>query len=440
MLVVSRTRQHGAHGTDSSLSHSKGRQIVTQVQNIGIKRHALEYELDENGYWGNSEREKRYAYVLSPSAYVMTAAQAERLDRLAHATYGAVKNLSERLTDLATRRTTTNEEAQFVSMARNASRGLMTPDETGGAVPPVIKVDLMQDAEGCYRIAEVDSYNPRGLCYLALLERTVPKGMPRIGSGMVEFASMLKSVGDPEKPWRILVSDFERFYAPAFDILASSVFYKNGMNVRALDESGIKALVSALPADEALQVLMIPESIQDIALRDCLLGLYRQDRLRTLYAPTAYLGSKAFLPYLRSQPGMDEFIPRSSFVSKKHDPLAGVNGTPVVLKGCMSSGLKQVVFSARNQERFLSEYAAARKTKRPVWVLQEEVRQASFPVEVFTGPYVPNKEVTTVQEYFLRLTAYVTQKGILGVEVTGRPEPDVHGAPDCIQIPVVRGF
>lgn len=407
---------------------------MTQVQNIGISQEALQYELDENGYWGTLEKRKRYAYVLSPSAYVMSAPQVERLERLARITYSAVKNLSERLTDLATRRSTTNEEAQFVSMARHANRGLLTPEQVGGVAPPVIKVDLMQDADGMYRIAEVDSYNPRGLCYLAMLESTVPKGIPRVGGGMAEFASMLKGAGKDDLPWSILVSDFERFYEPAFEILASVVSDKNGTRTHTCRESHMDELLSASRTGEPLQVLMIPESVYDASLRERMLKLYLEGTLRTLYAPTAYLGSKAFLPFLRDQPGMSEFIPASSLVSKKHNPLTELNGTPMVLKGCMSSGLKQVVFSARDPVRFVAEYSDARKTKRPVWVLQEEVPQAAMPVEIFADGG------TDVRKYFLRLTAYITQKGILGVEVTGRPEPDVHGAPDCIQIPVVRGF
>ncbi len=39
---------------------------------------------------------------------------------------------------------------------------------------------------------------------------------------------------------------------------------------------------------------------------------------------------------------------------------------------------------------------------------------------------------------FLRLTMYAKYDGIAGMKMTGRQDKLVHGAPDCVQLPVVK--
>ena len=129
---------------------------------------------------------------------------------------------------------------------------------------------------------------------------------------------------------------------------------------------------------------------------------------------------------------MSTFLPKTSLVSSKDDPAEVLRAGPSVLKGTVSSGMKKVIFSDLEPERFEKTLAEARATKTPSWILQEQVLTHAVPVVVFDEG---GKRIT--RDYFLRVVAHITKDGVLDVEVTGRPDRMVHGAPDCIQLPVI---
>ncbi len=404
---------------------------MTQTVDLGISREHLDSYLDAAGYWEGAERRRRNAYVLSPSAYVISREQQVQLDRLSKTTHRAVRTLSTYLSQLAGERSLPNAEAQFLSLARTGFRGLLTPGDIAGNTPPVIKVDLVQDARGVYQIAEVDAYNPRGFGYMALLDGTVPVSYKRSGPGVDAVAEMMikREQGEPE--WIIIVSDQERFYKPAFEVFRSALARK-GVYAKLVDETDIVRAVSGAGIQN---VFVIPETLnQNVDGRAYLLDRYKKGGLQTFYPPAAYLGSKAFLPYLSTCEGMEEFIPSCSLVSRKVDPLAICNGYPSVLKGVMSSGMKQVIFSDADPELHASKLAEARTLKRPSWILQKLVAQKPVPIVVFD-----DAAGLTQRDYYLRITAYIAETGLIGAEVTGRTDPKVHGAPDCIQIPAIIG-
>ena len=401
-----------------------------QTADLGLRRDQLEEYLVRIGYWKYEEFRKRHAYVLSPSAYVMSVTQQDALARLGKAAYAGISKLSGELSRLARERSLTNNEAQFLKLAGKSTRGLLAPHELDGDAPPLLKIDLIQDVDGNYRVAEVDSYNARGFGYFALLDGTIPEGFSRVGEGIRVLAQCMQDrQRSPDAEWFIIISDFERFYETVFGILASTLA-RHGVHVRLVRE---QEAATVLSKSEYPHVLIIPESMHAYpAVREQIVARYCDGDIRTLYPPAAYLGSKAFLPFLAAQAGMREFIPPCALVSKKFDPMAGFNGAPLVLKGVMSSGMKRIVFSDLEPDRFSASYGAARGTKNPVWILQEQVPQTPIPIVVFDSDGRRTK-----RSYFLRITAYATAKGFLGAEVTGREDRMVHGAPDCIQIPVI---
>lgn len=403
---------------------------MKQMVDLGIGRQALASQLVASGYWGTPDLRRRNAYVLSPCAYAISARQAGDLERLAKCTYSALRCLSTRLSQLALEKSLTNDDARFLAMATRNTRGLLSPREIGGCVPPAVKVDLVQDASGRYFIAEVDAYNPRGFGYFALLDSTLPDAFRSQDKSVGKLARLLRMVNGTEGVWHILVADFERYYEPSFRILASALT-AHGIECALVRESEVTKLCAM--SSETAKIICIPESLSGgTPVRDMLVRSVADGRIATFYPPAAYLGSKAFLPYLASCTGMEEFVPTCALVAKRLDPRAGMNGSPLVLKGVMSSGLKKVVFSDFEQERFDTLYAEARTTRNPQWILQKRVEQEAIPMKVFDrdGGIVENK-------YFLRITAYITESGLLGAEVTGRTDPAVHGAPDCIQIPAI---
>ncbi|MDB5237899.1 MAG: hypothetical protein JWM46_169 [Candidatus Kaiserbacteria bacterium] len=399
---------------------------MEQTIDLGISRGHLESYLEATGYWGDAVRRRRNTYVLSPSAYVISPDQKKQLDRLSKATFNAVRTLSTHLSDLAGERSLTNKDAVFLALAGSGLRGLLGPKDIAGKVPPCLKVDLVQDERGVYQIAEVDAYNPRGFGYMALLDESMPNSFPRSGPGVSAVADlMIEAAGEGE--WAIIVSEHERFYQPAFDVFRRALAHR-GVYARLVYEDDVRLL-----GTDIRNVFVIPESLnQNIWARAHLLDRYKRGELCLFYPPAAYLGSKAFLPYLAAQEGMAEFIPACSLVCRRVDPLLVCNGYPSVLKGVMSSGMKQVIFSDADAELFRSKFAEARSQKRPSWILQKLVSQKPIPIVVFD-----EKSGLTQRDHFLRITAYISEKGLVGAEVTGRPDPKVHGAPDCIQIPTI---
>ena len=229
--------------------------------------------------------------------------------------------------------------------------------------------------------------------------------------------------------WCIIVSEYERYYETAFNIFARSL-ERLGISLLVLREQDLDTPLALYGRG----ILLIPDTLnQNPLLRDWLVDKYREGNLQTFFPPVAYLGSKGFLPYLREYQGMDEFIPRTILVGRKKEFPAGMElGGTLVLKASVSSGLKHVLFSDLDKNIFEAALEKARALKNPSWILQEQVPQESVPIVVFDDR--GNREV---KEYYLRVTAYVAANGIVDVEVTGRTDRKVHGAPDCIQLPVI---
>lgn len=408
---------------------------------LGLARRDLESYLVHAGYWGSEEARRRYGYVLSPSALVLSKTQQQDLERLAVSTHTAVRTLNNRLCDIGAQVSpSTHEDALLLRLGNAATRGLLKPSAGVRAVPPVIKVDLVMDPDGRFHIAEVDTYNPRGLGFVTLLEESIRLELEQgvhgrlfkryPGTGGV--AQVMRDTAPKEK-WYLLVSEFERFYQASFQIFANVLQSRYGLSVTLLREEELARGTSDIP--QGAQLLAIPDTLNTYpAQRDHLLSRYRSGGLSTLFPPVAYVGSKAFLPYLRTCEGMEEFIPASALVGKKcrsQEQLVDVT-KPLVLKATVSSGMKGVYFSDLDPEKYASTLASARTLRNPSWILQEQVHQKSSSVVVFD-----EDGERVVRDYFLRVTAYVSEQGIVDVEVTGRPDRKVHGAPDCIMVPVL---
>ncbi len=406
-----------------------------QFVNLGLSRRTLEDYLTSTGYWAGINR-TRQGYTLSPMAYVVSKRQQEHLAQLGRSIYAAVDSLNSRIRSMAGRHLD-HQTAAFRRLALSGVRGLMGPDEACSRIPPVMKVDLVQDIGGLYRAAEVDVYNPRGYAYMALLEGYVPEEFKAHRyAGMNGLVKLLRAEGYVDEDELILLrSEFERFYDPSFRVLCDAFRTQGIANCRVATEGEFAEYLKAgvLYVDGSW-IFNIPESLFEhpqVALE--LMDRYKKGKLRTFYPPKSYLGSKGFLPFLREH-GAAPFIPKAALVTKKLDPRAnGMGDVKTVLKGTMSSGHKKVIFSDLHPDRFEETYAQARRHPTAQWVLQEQVAQQAQRVSVFsdTGELVSG-------DYYLRLTAYITRDEIIDVEVTGLPRPLVSGAPDCIQIPCIR--
>lgn len=440
----------------SSFTHEENRVFAEEIQpvqvaDLGVSRGYLEQYLRDSGYWANAQRCERYAYVLSPSVYVVSRRQEAQLERLAVHTYAAVEALNKKLCSLAKKPHLTKEEARFLKLAGAASRSLFRPLDGQERIPPVIKVDIMQDAQDRYQIAEVDVYNPRGFGFAAMLEESLTSRMKlRRFPGMEELTRIfVEAQGDGQLrtltkeascPWFVVVSEYERFYRAPYEILAAAL-KRRGMHIATLGAQEAFKLLRAPQEEGVMQMnagfLSIPDTLftEGSEVRERFLSLYREGSLKTIFPPVAYLGSKAFLPFLRTQQGMSEHIPPTTLVgggSEEEELYEGTRSKAQVLKAAVSSGMKGVYFSDIDQPEYAQALAKARAQRNPSWVLQEQVKQYPSAITVFDA-----EGNRVVKPYYLRITAYISATGIVDAEVTGRPDRKVHGAPDCIQIPVV---
>jgi hypothetical protein len=407
----------------------------TQTADLGLSRPYFENYLRNCGYWANEDRRAQLAYVPSPSVYIATKRQEADLERMAKATYLAVHGLNVALCKTAGEKNLTKEAARFLQLGNSASRGLLRPQDGETRIPPMIKVDLVQDVDGMYQIAEVDTYNPRGFGFAAMLEESLQSDLKlRRFPGMEQLCRILKTNGvSDDTLWFVLVSEFERFYRPAYEIF-SRALKRRGIHMPTISTHEVSSVFVNEHNYMKGGVFSIPDTLftEDPAIRTLLLEKYRDKSLEAVYPPVAYLGSKAFLPYLRMFAGMGEFLPKTRLVGKHYpEPENTDLFLKQVLKATVSSGMKGVYFSDTDEE-YPAVLEKARAQRNPSWILQEQVPQVPVPIIVFDDD---GNRVT--RDYYLRLTAYISVNGIIDVEVTGRPDKKVHGAPDCIQIPVV---
>ncbi len=407
-----------------------------QTADLGLGLAYLEQHLKECGYWANEERREQLSYNLSPSAYIASARQENDLERLAQAAYLAVSELNLSLCKAGSEKHLSKEAAQFLQLGNKASRGLLRPKDGETRIPPMIKVDLVQDREGSYHIAEIDTYNPRGFGFAAMLEESLRSDLKvRRFPGMEQLCRILRTTGvSSDIPWFVLVSEFERFYRAPFEVFSRSLL-RRGINFPTISAH---QLPSILEDDAALRcgVFAIPDTLfkEDPRIREVLLQKYQEGSLKAVYPPVAYLGSKAFLPYLRAYPGMREFIPKTTLLGRHftHELEVSEVQKQFVLKATVSSGMKGVYFSDLDGQEYEETLKEALWNNNPAWILQEHVEQTPVPIVVFDEE---GKRVT--RDYYLRITAYISSSGIIDAEITGRPDRKVHGAKDCIQIPVI---
>lgn len=402
---------------------------------MGMSRDGLERYLKWSGYWGDAYLRKRHAYVLSPCAYVMDHSWAHWFDRVAKDLYQGLRNLNSYLCDLAAQKSHTHEEARFMKLATPAARSLLRPIDGVRDVPPVLKIDFVPDTFGVPYIAEVDAYNPRGLGYASLLDGSIPSGFRKYRQGgsrvLGDIASVFPKNVDEKQPLHILVSEFERYYTTAFTIFAEELSRRE-RPTKLLHESECREDAGRVASVHSL--LMIPESMNTAPVaRDELLERYKSGDLQLFYPPVPYLGSKAFLPYLQTQKGLGEVIPKSVLVGRDgaHKEVVA-SGKPLMLKAVVSSGMKGVYFSDLDAAVFTQTLETAESMRKSAWIVQEQIPQSPLRVTIFDAQ---GKRVT--KEYYLRLTAYIDAYGLLDLGITGRPDRRVHGASDCIMLPVL---
>ncbi len=403
-----------------------------------MKKHneLVEYHLD-CGYW-STRNDQRYGYVLCPEPFRIPQRffpQLTDIGILVADYHRGIKELFKFCLDHADYNRT---YASIARICKQATDGLpiLIPERN----IPITKVDLMIDTDNRLRIAEIDSYNPRGIPF-ALFLRDIYRDVPSPFCGITETIRNFAC----EDSFSWIYADKERYYSTAFKQMQ-----------RILSEEGIAMSVHNITElqkfDPNSKTMIIPWGIgrpEELRGKEMLVQAYDENPEKFMFPLVPWTATKGLLGIVSNGYGNPEiehlvenfyaggnlnlfrtYTPPTVNISKQGKEKHWCYGKKFVLKKNVSSGLKGVWIADTTHE----EFQKASNIKRSTYIAQEFVEQRTFPI-----PYYTEKGHVRTADWYLRLTAYIGANGeVLDTEITGRQTPDVHGAPDCIMLPCVR--
>lgn len=414
----------------------------------------LQAVVDAAGIW-NGSRRTSHAFLLSPSVFQITEAQRVELQRLGLALNDCLLGLSH-IAVIAY-----DPSLNYTGAWRVARKVFSTGvpkiyQELQGMnikhIPKLLKVDLMVDQAGNFKIAEVDGHNKHGLGYSTLGKRFRQALYPdaRVLPGAVSL--LVKEVARlGYDHLKLFYADQERFYIPEFEV-ARDEFAAEGGTVLLLPEmmTNISMVQDGLFLD-------LPFLYQQTNLYDHIIAAYKAGEVGFIIPPKPFLGAKGVLALLRNDEHDEEleallrsFIkPKSLELVRQYIPetllvgqLAASSDTVrtlvaqknYVLKESISSGMKGTVFSGESEFEQALKIASNANMN---WILQEEVvnQPQSFSWYEANGSRPPT--LRTADDWFMRVTVQYVGHQLADVIVTARRDKAVHGAKDCIQIGTV---
>ncbi|MFA7315760.1 MAG: hypothetical protein WC059_03095 [Candidatus Paceibacterota bacterium] len=407
--------------------------------------------ISESGIWNDARRES-HAFLLSPSVYQITEAQRQELSSLGFALYDCMLGLSHIATIAYD--SSLNYGGAWLLARRVFSTGVPKfYQELQGMnikhIPQLLKVDLMLNQNGNFKIAEIDGHNKHGLGYSTLGLRFREAIYPQAKSlpGTVKTLSEeVRRLGYSEI--KLFYADQERFYIPEFEVVQQE-FAKHGINC---------CVVSEMEADEKfLQqglFLDLPFLYHRIGLYETIVTAYKAGAVKFVIPPKPFLGAKGVLALLRNDEGTSQlegllrsfikekslelvrqYIPETVLVGKQvgdfEKTKQRVFQKRYVLKESISSGMKGTVFS--DDPNFETVLMSACKSNMN-WILQEEVVNKPQSFSWFESRNGSVPELKTSHDWFMRVTTQYVNRQLADVIITARQDKSVHGAKDCLQL------
>ncbi len=407
--------------------------------------------IDESGIW-NGVRKESHAFLLSPSVYRITESQHQELRELGSALHDCMLGLSH-IAVIAYDQSL-NYGGMWLLARKVFSTGVPhVYHELQGMnvrhVPKLLKVDLMVDQNGNFKIAEIDGHNKHGLGYSTLAMRFRKSLYPQERSfpGTVKIlAEELKRLGHSEI--KLFYADQERFYVPEFEV-ARQEFSKHEINC---------ILVSEMETDrkslENGMFLDLPFLYHKKELYKTIVPAYKDGNVKFVIPPKPFLGAKGVLALLRND-GANEYleallcafikkrslelvrkyIPETLLIGRQAEKIDSVqeriSRKRFVLKESISSGMKGTVFS--DEECFTSVLARACATNMN-WILQEEVVNQPQTFSWFESGGKDTPEIKTSSDWFMRVTVQYVNRILGDTIITACRSKAVHGGKDCLQI------
>jgi hypothetical protein len=182
---------------------------------------AVQNVVRQSGLWDGA-RADSHSFLLSPSVYTLTQTQKNVLTELGYSLHSTLLGLS-RMGVIAYNdhfhaggawRLIRNVFSSGVPKHYQALQGANPLH-----IPQLLKVDLMVNTDGDFRIAEVDGHNKHGLGY-STLGRRVRNCLEPAGEALPGAVATLRQALEKSGTHhlKIFYADQERFYLPEFDI------------------------------------------------------------------------------------------------------------------------------------------------------------------------------------------------------------------------------
>ncbi len=396
-------------------------------------RKDVEAVVRNSGLW-NGDQEQSHAFVLSPAILEVSEEKAKELNSLARALRECLSGIGCLLKE------------PFVSEIVRAS----TPRSYDlvqclhpWKVPVVCKVDMMEDMNGEWWIAEIDGVNKRGFGW-ALLERRVTQTLyssARLPENLcAPLARAVSARG--EKRFLLIAPSREMYYKPGFFIFA-----------REMEKFGIEVIMASqrkaleLVSKGIVHILLDWPIVDHDELESEIKNKYMKGEIDFLLPPKPFFGSKAMLAVLRNDhedleleklllaniPGdslaiVRGFIPETRLVGKEEAILRG--GQPVIKK-VFASGMNGVWFE--DDEKYV--LALQRAYDHPYsHVIQRKVVPGMRSFPYFTSEGELKKDF-----FHIRVIVNFDLEGgrFTDLDITATKDRKVHATKDCLQFGAV---
>lgn len=404
--------------------------------------------IQESGLWTGA-REESHAFLLSPSVYRITQDQQMDLQKLGFAIQNCLAGLSH--ISVIANDAGLNYSEHWLYARRIFSSGVpKVYHELQGLnvkhTPKLLKVDLMVDQAGRFKIAEIDGHNKHGLGYstLAMRFRNALYSREKTLPGVVSLlSSELKRLGYDKI--KLFYADRERFYLPEFEV-AQQEFLKHDINCVIASESDVSEsfLMDGIFLD-------LPLLYDRQSLYQTIIPAYKNGDVEFIIPPKPFLGAKGVLALLRNDTQDEsleallitfikkqslelvrQYIPETFLIGKQAQGMEfiqeRISNKNYILKESISGGMKGTVFS--HEDCFDGILAKACSTKMN-WILQEEVINQP---QTFSWFDRGSSEVQVANDWLMRVVVHFVSRQMGDITVTACREKAVHGGKNCLQI------
>jgi hypothetical protein len=416
-------------------------------------KNILQSVAKESGIW-NGSRKQSHAFLLSTSVYQITKIQKNELVKLGIALHDCLLGLSH--IAVIAYDSILNYNGTWAYIRKVFSTGVPRFfDELQGLnvkdIPRLLKVDLMINQFGEFKIAEIDGHNKHGLGYSTLamnFRKALLEDVDALPGVVQTLSEEIVRLGYSNL--KLFYADQDRFYVPEFEI-ARNEFSKHGISCQLIFEMDCKKEI----LEEGL-FLDLPFLYHEVDLYNTIIPAYKNSKVKFIIPPKPCLGSKGVLALLRNDTNDERlesilrtfisknslelvrrYIPETLLVGKQGEGLTSIKSRvslkKYVLKEAISSGMKGTCFS--DSPEFDSVLACATNSNMN-WVLQEEIENQPQTFSWYENDIEKSKGdlLMTSNDWFTRVTVHYVNHQLADIVVTARRDKSVHGAKDSIQI------